>query len=311
VKYLISGGAGFIGSHMVDALIGQNEVTVFDNFSSGKMEHLAHHGTNAALRIVEGDLSDLHQIAEAVAGHDAAIHFASNPDIARGMTETDLDIRQGTLLTYNLLEAMRLNGVNKLLYASGSGVYGDVGVTPTAEDFGPLLPISLYGASKLACEGLISAFCGQFGLQAWMFRFANVVGRRQTHGVGFDFIRRLREDPARLPILGDGTQSKSYIHVSDVIRAMLYVSNHATETVNVLNVATEDYIDVTSIAKIVIEEMELKDVKLEYSGGDRGWKGDVPKVRFVLDKIHALGWSAQLNTKEAITKSIREMLGRE
>ncbi len=309
MKYFVTGGAGFIGSHMVDALLGDNEVTVFDNFSSGRMAHLEHHGSQERLRIVEGDLSDLECVTRSVAGHDVAIHFASNPDIARGMTETDLDLRQGTLLTYNLLEAMRRNGVRKLLYASGSGVYGDVGTTPTAESFGPLLPISLYGASKLACEGLISAFCGQFGLQAWMFRFANVVGRRQTHGVGFDFIRRLREEPGRLTILGDGTQSKSYIHVSDVIGAMLHVFEHSAEAVNVFNVATRDYIDVTSIAEIVIGEMGLKEVALEYTGGDRGWKGDVPKVRFVLDKVHDLGWAAALNTREAVTRSVREMLG--
>jgi len=296
---------------MVDALLPDNEVTVFDNFSSGRMEHLDHHASRCDLHIVEGDLGVLEDVSDAIAGHDTVIHFASNPDIARGMMETDLDLREGTMLTYNVLEAMRRNGVKRLLYASGSGVYGDVGTTPTPEHFGPLLPISLYGASKLACEGLISAFCGQFELQAWIFRFANVVGRRQTHGVCFDFIRRLRDEPGRLTILGDGTQSKSYIHVSDVVGAMLHVFKHATERVNVFNVATEDYIEVTSIAKIVMEEMGLETAKLEYTGGDRGWKGDVPKVRFVLDRIHALGWTATMNTREAVVKSVREMLGKE
>jgi UDP-glucose 4-epimerase len=312
MQFVVTGGAGFIGSHMVDVLLARgHSVTVYDNFSSGQRAHLAHHGPEAMLAITEGDLSDLERFTGVLPGHDAVIHFASNPDIARGMTETDLDLRQGTILTYNVLEAMRRTGIRHLLYASGSGVYGDVGTTPTAEDFGPLLPISLYGASKLACEGLISAFCGQFDLQAWMFRFANVVGGRQTHGVGYDFIRRLREERKRLTILGDGTQSKSYIHVSDVICAMLHVSENATERVNIFNVATEDYIDVTSIARIVIEEMGLEAVELEYTGGDRGWKGDVPKVRFVLDKIHALGWSARMSTREAVTKSVREMLGKE
>ncbi len=309
MKFFITGGAGFVGSHMVDAVIGNNEVTVFDNFSSGRMEHLAHHGSEAPLNIVRGELADLEHVKEAMAGHDVVVHFASNPDIARGMTETDLDLREGTLLTYNVLEAMRTTGVGKILYASGSGVYGDVGTTPTAEDFGPLLPISMYGASKLACEGLLSAFCGQFDMRGCIFRFANVVGRRQTHGVGFDFIRKLKENPGELEILGDGTQSKSYIHVSDVTAAMLHVFEHSREPVAVLNVATEDYIDVTGIAEIVAREMGLENVVLSYSGGDRGWKGDVPKVRFVLDKVHALGWRARMTAHEAVTRSVREMLG--
>lgn len=312
MKYLVTGGAGFIGSHMTDALIGAgHEVTVFDNFSSGRREHLAHHGADAPLTVVEGELGDLDAIQAAMAGQDAVVHYASNPDIARGMTDTSLDLKEGTLLTYNVLEAMRRAGVGALLYASGSGVYGDVGTTPTPEGFGPLLPISLYGASKLACEGLISAFCNQFDMQCWMFRFANVVGRRQTHGVGFDFIRRLRKDAKTLTILGDGTQSKSYIHVSDVINAMLFVREQCPERVNVFNVATDDYIDVTSIAKIVLQEMGLVGVELSYTGGDRGWKGDVPKVRFNLDKIHGLGWSAKHTAHEAIRRSVREMLGKE
>jgi UDP-glucose 4-epimerase len=203
---------------------------------------------------------------------------------------------------------MRVNGVKEILYPSGSGIYGDLGITPTPENFGPLLPISMYGASKLACEGMISAFCHMFGMRAWIFRFANVVGKRQTHGVGYDFIRKLKSDPSRLEILGDGAQSKSYIHVSDVIGAMLIAYENSTDRVNIYNVAADDYIDVAAIAGIVIEEMGLEGVKLKYTGGDRGWKGDVPKVRFVLDKIHRLGWSACYNSEEAMRRSIREQL---
>lgn len=310
-RYFITGGAGFIGSNMVDALIGEGEVTVFDNFTSGTMDFLAHHAGNPNLRIVKGDLSDLGQVVEAMQGQDVVVHFASNPDIARGLLETDLDIRQGTLLTYNVVEAMRLNKAKAILYSSGSGVYGDVGTTPTPEDFGPLLPISLYGASKLACEGLISAFCFQYDMRGCMFRFANVVGGRQTHGVAYDFIRRLRENPTELRILGDGTQSKSYIHVSDVISAMLHIYRNTTDQVSVTNAATDDYIDVNDIARMVIEEMGLSDVKFSYTGGDRGWKGDVPKVRFVLDRIHGLGWYAKHSAKEAVRLSIQEMLKRD
>ncbi|UCC39481.1 MAG: NAD-dependent epimerase/dehydratase family protein [Candidatus Aminicenantes bacterium] len=311
MKYFITGGAGFIGSHMVDELIKEGEVTVFDNLTSGKTDYVAHHQENDKFKFIKGDLGDLSHLKKAMKNYDAIFHFAANPDIARSMLETDLDLREGTLLTYNVLETMRHNGVKKIIYSSGSGIYGDVGTTPTPEDFGPLLPISMYGASKLSCEGLISAFCHMFDMQGYIFRFANVVGKRQTHGVGYDFIHKLKENPKELTILGDGTQSKSYIHVTDVAEAMLFVYKGSSDKVNVFNVATDDYIDVTTIAKIVIEEMELKDVRLHYTGGNRGWKGDVPKVRFDLDKIHRLGWRAKYNSTEAIRKSIREMLERE
>lgn len=308
-KFFITGGAGFIGSHMVDELIGQGRVTVFDNFSSGKREYISLHKESTDFRLVQGDLGDLEYLKKTIKGHDVVFHFAANPDIARSMLETDLDLREGTILTYNVLEAMRVNGIREILYSSGSGVYGDVGTTATPEDFGPLLPISMYGASKLACEGMISAFSHLYDIQGWIFRFANVVGQRQTHGVGYDFIKKLSKNPGELEILGDGTQSKSYLHVRDVIEAMLYVHEKASNRINVFNVATDDYIDVTTIAKIAIEETGLKGVQLRYTGGNRGWKGDVPKVRFNLSKIHKLGWRPLYTSAEAVRKSIQEMLG--
>jgi len=311
MKSFITGGAGFIGSHLTDLLLGRGEVTVYDNLSSGTLDRLAAASARPGFRFIKGEVGDLPALRKAMAGHDLVVHLAANPDIARSMVETDLDLREGTILTFNVLEAMRLTGARTVLYASGSGVYGDVGVTPTPEEFGPLLPISMYGASKLACEGMISAFSHMFGLRGHMFRFANVVGPRQTHGVGYDFIRKLRKDPFRLEILGDGTQSKSYIHVSDVAAAMLCVLDDSPRPLDVYNVATGDYIDVNSIAEMVIEEMGLNGVRLEHTGGDRGWKGDVPKVRFVLDKILALGWSPRLNSSQAIRRSVREMLGAE
>ncbi len=235
-------------------------------------------------------------------------HFASNPDIARGAVETDLDLKEGALLTYNVLEAMRRTGVGEIIYASGSGVYGDVGDTPTPEDFGPLLPVSMYGAAKLAGEALVSAFGHLFDIKGHIFRFANVVGKRQTHGVGYDFIRKLREDPKRLLILGDGRQSKSYLHVSDAVEAMFFAAANSPERVGIFNVASGDYLDVAAIAQIVIEEMGLSGVSIEYAGGDRGWKGDVPVVRFDLSKIHRLGWKARYGSQEAVRRSVREML---
>lgn len=304
----MTGGAGFIGSNMVDALISRGPVTVYDNLTSGRLSYLARHKDNPDFAFIKGEVGDLNSITRAMEGHDVVFHFASNPDIARGMRETYLDLKEGTLLTYNVLEAMRLTRTKDILYASGSGIYGDVGLQATAEDFGPLLPISMYGAGKLAGEGLISAFCHMFDIQGYIFRFANVVGERQTHGVGYDFIRKLREDPRRLKVLGDGRQSKSYIHVSDVVQAVLFVYKHARDKVNIYNVATDDYINVREIMKIVIARMGLKDVRIDYSGGDRGWKGDVPVVRFNLDQIHKLGWRAEYNSEEAIKLSIQQML---
>ena len=310
MKYFITGGAGFIGSHMVDALIQRGEeVTVFDNLTSGKLDYISHHSTDKHFEFIKGDVGDLNRLKKAVAGHDFIFHFASNPDIARGMLETDLDLREGTILTFNVLEAMRLKGVKKIIYSSGSGVYGEAETIPTPETYGPLFPISMYGASKMACEGLISAFCHLFDMQAYIFRFANIVGKRQTHGVGFDFIRTLRKDSTRLKILGDGNQSKSYIHVNDVVDAMLFVMESAEDRVNVFNVATDEYITVREISQIIIKEMGFKNVKFVYTGGDRGWKGDVPHIRFDLNKIHSYGWKAKLSSSEAIRKSVQEILG--
>jgi len=310
MRYFITGGAGFIGSNMVDTLAEMEceRITVYDNLTSGKKEFLQGHWGKSYFHFIEADLLDLATLSKVMAGQEMVFHFASNPDIAKSMTQTDLDLHQGIIATYNVLEAMRLEGVKKIVYASGSGVYGDLGYHETPEDLGPLLPISMYGASKLGGEGFISAFCHMFDLQAWIFRFANVVGRRQTHGVGFDFIRKLKDNPAELLIRGNGTQSKSYIHVDDVINAVLYCVAHAADRVNLFNVATEDYLEVNGIARIVMEEMGLAHTRLAYTGGARGWKGDVPIVRFNLDKIHRLGWRATHDSAAAMRKSIQEML---
>ncbi len=305
----VIGGAGFIGSNVVDTLIQRGcQVTVYDNLSSGRKQFINQYFGKDGFTFIEGDLSDIEKLKNAMKGFEHVFHFAANPDIARGIVETDLDLREGTILTYNVLEAMRVNNVRRVLYSSGSGVYGEVGAVATPEDYGPLLPISMYGASKLACEGMISAFCHMFDMQAWILRFANVIGARQTHGVCLDFIRKLRKNPQELEILGDGTQSKSYIHIEDCLGAIFLITQKAREKVNVYNVATDDYIDVTSIANLVVEEMGLKNVQYKYTGGDRGWKGDVPQVRFDLNKLHKLGWRAHYTSPEAVRLSVREIL---
>jgi UDP-glucose 4-epimerase len=310
-RYFIVGGAGFLGSHFVDRLLGEGErVTVFDNFSSGREWHLESHQGDDRLRIERGDVKDLRALKDAMRGHEVVIHLASNPDIARAATEPAIDFDEGTLLTHHVVEAMRVTSTPKILYASGSGVYGDIGETEADEDFGPLLPISTYGASKLAGEGLIAAYCHMFDLRGCAFRFGNVVGARQTHGVGFDFVRSLLSDPSRLRILGDGSQSKSYIHVRDVVEAVLVALDKTEQPFAAYNVATGDHITVAEIADLAVAcvGLEPEGVEYQYSGGDRGWKGDVPVVRLDTRRIRALGWQNEMGSQEALRDSMLEML---
>jgi UDP-glucose 4-epimerase len=312
-KFLIAGGAGFIGSHFADYLLGEGgaaAVTLYDNFSSGREWHYAHHAGDPRLRVVRGNVEDTEALARALSGHDVVIHLASNPDIARAAREPSIDFWQGTALTNSVVEAMRMSGAGRLLYASGSGVYGDLGTHEAQEDHGPLVPVSTYGASKLAGEALIASYTYMFGLRACAFRFGNVVGPRQTHGVGFDFARRLLDSPSSLRILGDGSQSKSYVHVSDIVRAVITAHRGTREAFQVYNVATGDYIPVREIAELAVECVGLprERVTFEYTGGDRGWKGDVPVVRLDTARIRSLGWRCALGSREALRRSMLEMI---
>jgi UDP-glucose 4-epimerase len=308
-KYFVTGGAGFIGSHLVDRLIELGEVTVYDNLSSGKLEHIEHHFDKINFRLMKADLLNFDTLRQSVSGHDAVFHLAANPDVRAGSENTDLDLKQGTIATRNLLEAMRLTNVKKLIFASSSTVYGEA-ARSVSEDSGPLLPISLYGASKLACEGLISAFCHLFDIRAWIFRIANVVGDRSSHGVIFDFINKLRQNPKELEILGDGTQSKPYLHIDDCINGMLFGLENCHERVNVLNLGCDSATDVTTIATIVVNAMGLSGVNFNYTGGIRGWKGDVPQVRFDVTKMDRLGWRPKFSSDEAVERAIKDILGR-
>ncbi len=312
-RTFIVGGAGFIGSHFTDHLLREpsvEAVTLYDNFTSGREWHYAHHLGDNRLTVVRGDVKDGEALADAMAGHDLVIHLASNPDIARAMTDPTIDFDEGTYLTHRVVEAMRLTGTPRIMYASGSGVYGELGELEAAEDHGPLVPTSTYGASKLAGEALIASYCAMFDLSGAAFRFGNVVGPRQTHGVGFDFVRRLLTEPERLSILGDGTQSKSYIHVDDVVAAVLSVARSPQAPFETFNVATGDYITVTEIAHLAVEVLGLEPagVRLEYTGGDRGWKGDVPIVRLNTDRIQSRGWQCQMKTRDALRSSMESML---
>jgi len=310
MNYFIVGGAGFIGSHLVRILLTEEEnahVVVFDNFSSGKMWHLEEFVQNPNLLIIKDDINNKENLQVAMAGTDIVYHFAANPYISKAVTQPDIDFREGTCLINYVLEAMRINGVKRLLYPSGSGVYGDIGFTEADEDFSPMLPVSTYGASKLACEALICAYCHMFDVNANVFRFANVVGPHQTHGVGYDFIKQLMSNPHELRILGDGRQSKSYLYVSDVIKAMRLLEKIESVGFSYYNVATLDYLTVTEIADIAKDILGIQECKYGYTGGNRGWKGDVPVVRLNSDKMRSLGWKNTYSAKEAIYKSIQSI----
>jgi UDP-glucose 4-epimerase len=312
-RFFLTGGAGFIGSHFVDRLLGDPGVagvTVYDNFTSGRGWHLAHHDGDPRFAVVRDDVKELDRLTAAMEGHDVVVHLASNPDIARAATEPTIDFDEGTYLTSNVVEAMRVTSARRILYASGSGVYGDLGDVEAYEDWGPLVPISTYGASKLAGEALIASYCFMFELTGCVFRFGNVVGPRQTHGVGFDFVRRLVDDPSRLRILGDGTQSKSYVHVDDVVSAVLLAHRVGSMPFAAYNVATGDYVTVSEIADLAAEcvGVDPDDVHYEFTGGGRGWKGDVPVVRLATDRIRSLGWERTRSSREALRESMAAVL---
>jgi len=310
---VVVGGAGFIGSHLVRTLLERldtERVVVFDNFSSGREWHLESVASDPRLEVIVGEVRDLDRLSDAMAGTTTVVHLASNPDIAKAMTDPTIDFDEGTLLTHCVVEASRRAGASLVLYASGSGVYGELGTLEADEHHGPLEPVSTYGASKLAGEALLASYCHMFGLRGRAFRFGNVVGPNQTHGVGFDFVRKLLADPSRLDVLGDGSQSKSYVHVDDVLAAVLLAGERARDPYAVFNVATGDYVTVREIADLAIECLGLdpSSVKRVYGGGDRGWKGDVPVVRLATKRIRALGWSNRYDTRAALRASMAAML---
>lgn len=308
-KIIVTGGAGFIGSHIVDRLLLRgNEVIVIDNLSSGKMEYLKEHIENPDFKFIRLDLLNLDDLKKTIKDADAVFHLAANPDVRLGVSDTRVHLEQNIIATYNLLEAMRVNKLKNILFTSTSTVYGEATIIPTPENYGPLVPISLYGASKLACEALITSYCSTFDMNSWLFRFANIVGPRGTHGIIIDFINKLRNDPDFLEILGDGKQNKSYIHVYDCVEAILFAMENSTDMVNIFNIGSDDTINSTRIGEIVVEEMGLKDVEFKYTGGSRGWKGDVPKMLLSIDKIRSLGWKPVYNSEKSVRDTTRSLL---
>ena len=309
MKVFITGGAGFIGSHLVDKMASSGwQITVYDNLSSGKKEFLEQHIGKKYFNFIKADLLDLKKLTCSVKGHDLVFHLAANPDIRYGIEHTDTDLKQNTIVTYNVLEAMRLNGVKEIAFSSTSTVYGEPKIMPTPEDCGPLYPISLYGASKLACEALCTSFSHTFYMKCWIFRFANIVGGRGTHGVIFDFINKLKRNPKELEILGNGKQTKSYLLVDDCVDAMLYVHKNSKEQFNVYNLGCDDRIDIMTIAKILVDKMGLKDAKFRLTGGERGWPGDVPQMFLDVSRLKHLGWKSKYSSRQAVEEAIGRMI---
>lgn len=310
-KIFIAGGAGFIGSHYIDYLLAFNDiekVTIFDNLSSGTKKHFQQHIDDRRFAFIHADIHDSKRLLEAMADHHLVIHLASNPDIAKAISQPDIDFVQGTALTNAILEAMRVLNIKKIIYASGSGVYGDIGTTEASENYSPMIVNSTYGASKLASEAMIAAYSNMFDIQGLCFRFGNVVGSRQTHGVAFDFIHKLNSNPLCLNILGNGKQSKPYIHVKDVIDATMLALKEVDTNFECFNIATKDHLSVIEIANMVCQQIGATNVNYRYSGGDRGWKGDVPIVRLNTNKIRALGWENRYNSRQAMQMAIDAML---
>lgn len=310
MKIIVIGGAGFIGSNLIGQLLRTTsaQIVAYDNFSSGKRWHLAPFSDNPRLQIVEADILENDRLMESVRGADLLYHLASNPDISLAATEPAIDFDRGTLLTHRVLEAARKNGVKLIIYASGSGVFGDDAAREFDEESFSPKPTSTYAASKIAGEALLSAYCHMFGMNGVTFRFANVVGPNQTHGVGYDFIRKLKANPKRLEVLGNGTQSKSYIYVDDVVAGLTLFVNQEKRGYDYFNLATGDYITVKEIAKVVIEELNLPAVEIAYGASAKGWSGDVPIIRFSSEKIRKLGWKSRHTSAAAMRLSVQGMI---
>ncbi len=310
-RILVTGGAGFIGSHLVDRLSLANDVVVVDNLSAGKLEFIQHHLDKGDIEFIKGDILDEGVLEKALKGVDIVFHLAANPDVRLGVKNTYVHVEQNILTTYNVLEAMRKGGVKEIAFTSTCTVYGQASILPTPEDYGPMVPISIYGASKMACEALISAYADNFGITACAYRFANVVGSRSTHGVTFDFVHKLKKDPKGLEILGDGKQTKSYFYISDCINAMVHAYEHNLDQYGIFNIGSRDYIDVTTIANAVTRAMGLENVEYSYTGGvdgGRGWKGDVKTMLLSIEKLDKLGWVPEFTSEESIEMTARDVL---
>jgi UDP-glucose 4-epimerase len=304
--YFVTGGAGFIGSAVVDRLVGDgSSVTVYDDLSTGREAFISQHFGDFNFKFVKADVLDFERLKKEMEGHESVWHLAANPDIRKGTQSTKVDLEQNTLATYNVLEAARRNDIENFVFSSTSTIYGRAKVLPTPEDYGPCLPISLYGASKLACEGLVSAYAELYGIKGWIYRFANIIGRRSTHGILYDLVEKLNRNPLELEVLGDGNQKKSYLLVDECVDAMMFGFKNAKDRLNYFNLGAEDQITVRRIVEVLVEETGLKDVELKYTGGESGWAGDVPIFLLDTKKMADLGWKPERGSEDAIREAAK------
>lgn len=312
MRVFISGGAGFIGSHLAEFFLQQGfAVKAYDNLSLGKKELLKKVIDHKNFEFVEADLLDLPRLKNEMAGFDLVYHMAANSDISQGALHTDIDLKNGTIATYNVLEAMRVNKVKQMVFASTSAIYGEASIKPTPENYGPLLPISFYGASKLACEGLCTAFSHNYDIKVWAYRFANIVGPHSTHGVIYDFTHRLLAEPNVLKVLGNGTQRKSYLHVQDCIAGMWFGYKNSHEPFQIFNLASYGVTNVAKIAEKVVARVAKQTgvkARIEFGEGERGWKGDVPYTHLEGAQLEKLGWKAKLESDQAVELAIDQIV---
>ena len=308
---IVTGCAGFIGSSLVDRLLGRGfSVIGVDNFSTGQRRFLTDALANPNFKLIEMDLLDLDGLKVAFAGAEIVFHLAANADVRFGTDHPRRDLEQNTIATYNVLEAMRANDIKKIAFSSTGSVYGEAVVIPTPEN-GPFpIQTSLYGASKAACEGLISAYCEGFGFQSWIFRFVSILGERYTHGHVFDFYQKLKANPGVLPVLGNGRQRKSYLYIQDCIDAIFVATEKSNEKVNIFNLGVDGYCEVNDSIGWICEKLKLKP-ELQYTGGDRGWIGDNPFIFLDTKKIQSLGWRPKHEIQDGVIKTIEYLKANE
>ncbi len=309
MKILVTGGAGFIGSHLTDKLLELGEeVLVSDNLSLGSLDNLKEAQKNKNFQFIKCDLCNYDEIYKIFKENriKTVFHFAANSDISASVKNPETDLNNTFQTTYNVLKAMKDFNVKKIIFASTSAIYGEAN-EPLTENYGPLFPVSHYGASKLASEAFISSFASAYGIQAYITRFPNVVGERATHGVIPDFVKKLKNNPDKLSVLGDGEQNKPYLYIADLINAIFFILENANEKINVYNIGVNSQTKVKTIAEAVINEINPS-AKIEYTGGKRGWIGDVPEFIYNTDKINNLGWKAKMTSDEAVKTAIKKIL---
>ena len=304
MRAFVTGGAGFIGSNLVDRLLARgDEVVAYDNLSTGRREFLREALANPRFALVEGDILDGAAASAAMRGADFVFHLAANADVRFGTEHPEKDLRQNTLGTFQVLEAMRENGIKRIAFSSTGSIYGEPTVFPTPEDAPFPIQTSLYGASKMGCEGLVSAYCEGFGFRGWIFRFVSILGERYTHGHVFDFYKRLRADPRALHVLGDGKQRKSYLYVHDCIDAILLATQQAEQNITVLNLGTDEYCTVNDSIGWICGALSVSP-RLTYAGGERGWIGDSPFIFLDCARVRRLGWKPTLSIKQGILRTL-------